>query len=64
MSQSTTLSWDLLKMTSKVYYRRLHKLCAELERHPHKDEILSLMMDQIADDTDTINAYANTRTDL
>ena len=51
-------------MTSKVYYRHLHKLCAELERHPHKDEILSLMMDQITDDTDTINAYANTRTDL
>ena len=51
-------------MMSKVYYRHLDKLSKELEHHPHKYEILSLMMDQIADDTDTINAYANTRTDL
>jgi hypothetical protein len=50
-------------MTSKVYYRHLHKLCAELERHPHKDEILSLMMDQLADDNDTIDAYAYSRRD-
>lgn len=50
-------------MTTKVYYRRLHELCAQLQDHPHRDEILQLAMDQLADDTDTVNsAYANTCT--
>jgi|AACY02.9.fsa_nt_gi hypothetical protein len=50
-------------MTTKVYYRRLHELCAQLQNHPHRDEILQLAMDQLADDTDTVDcAYANTCT--
>jgi len=50
-------------MTTKVYYRRLHELCAQLQNHPHRDEILELAMEQLADDNDTVNfAYANTCT--
>lgn len=46
-------------MKTKVYYRRLHELCDELIGHPHREEIISLMMEQLADDNDTIEtAYA------
>lgn len=44
---------------TKVYYRRLHELCDQLIDHPHRDEIVSLMMEQLADDHDVIeSAYA------
>ena len=46
---------------TKVYYRRLHELCDQLIDHPHRDEIVSLMMEQLADDHDTLEtAYAYT----
>ena len=48
-------------MTTKVYYRRLHELCAQLQNHPHRDEILGLAMQQLADDNDVIeDAYGYT----
>lgn len=48
-------------MKSKVYYRRLHEMCNQLMDHPHREEIFSLMMEQLAEDTDTIEtAYAYT----
>ena len=46
-------------MTSKVYYRRLHELLAQLANHPHRDEIMQLAYEQLADDHDTVVfAYA------
>jgi hypothetical protein len=61
MLQSTTLLAETMKMKTKVYFRRLHELCDELIGHPNRDEIISLMMEQLADDTDTIEtAYAYT----
>jgi hypothetical protein len=48
-------------MTTKAYYRRLHELCDQLIGHPNRDEIISLMMEQLADDHDVIDtAYAYT----
>jgi len=48
-------------MTTKAYYRRLHELCDQLIGHPHRDEIIALMMEQLADDNDTIEtAYGYT----
>jgi hypothetical protein len=50
-------------MTTKAYYRRLHELYDQLIGHPHRDEIIVLMMEQLADDNDTVDfAYANTCT--
>lgn len=58
--QFTTLLANRL-MKTKVYYRRLHELCDQLANHPHRDEIVSLMMEQLADDHDTLEtAYGYT----
>ena len=62
MTQST-MSPQLtsLQMTNKVYYRRLHELVHQLANHPHRDEIMQLAYEQLADDHDTVDfAYANT----
>ena len=48
-------------MTTKAYYRRLHELCDQLIDHPHREEIIKLMLEQLADDTDVIEtAYGYT----
>jgi hypothetical protein len=63
MTPSTTLSADSLKMTSKVYYRRLHELINQLKGHPYCEEIMDLAFEQLQDDNDVVDsAYANTCT--
>lgn len=48
-------------MKSKAYYRRLHQLCDEINRHPYRDEIIALAKEQLIDDTDVVDfAYADT----
>jgi len=62
MSQSTTLSWDLLMMMTTMseatLTRRTEQLAAEIAAHPHREELLQLMYEQrcdaILDDYTTI----------
>ena len=51
-------------MTTKAYYRRLHELVDQLANHPHREEIMELAYQQLADDHDVIDtAYAYTSRD-
>ena len=48
-------------MTSKAYYRKLHELVDQLANHTHREEIMELAYQQLADDHDVIDtAYAYT----
>lgn len=38
-------------MTKVTHERLCEKLYTELSNHPHKDEIITLMDEQVADDT-------------
>jgi hypothetical protein len=53
MIQLTTLSWVLLKMnltmTESTLQRRTEQLIAEINVHPHKEELLQLMYEQRCD---------------
>ena len=40
-------------MRSKTFNRRYNNLLREISIHPHKDEILNLMYQQVQDDLDT-----------
>jgi len=61
MTQSTMSHQQTFKMTSKAYYRRLHELVDQLANHPHREEIMDLAYEQLADDHDVIDtAYAYT----
>ena len=42
-------------MNSKTFYRRTNNLIKEIQIHPHKDELLKIMYQQIHEDVDTIN---------
>ncbi len=37
-------------MTNKTFSRRLRTLIAQIEDHPHKDEIIKLAMEQMQED--------------
>ena len=53
MSQSTTLSWDRLMMTTmsdSTFARLSARLATEIETHPHREELLQLMYEQRCDD--------------
>lgn len=38
-------------MTEKAFAHHLDKLLAELMQHPHREEVLQIAVDQLADDT-------------
>ena len=40
-------------MRSKTFNRRYNNLLREISIHPHKDEILHIMYQQVHDDLDT-----------
>jgi hypothetical protein len=44
-------------MTSKTFERRLQQLIEEIMQHPHKDELLQLAQEQLADDTLVLPIY-------
>lgn len=37
-------------MTKQTYSRRLEQLIEQIKDHPHRDEVLRLAMEQLADD--------------
>jgi len=39
-------------MSEVTFSRRLQQLIAQVENHPHRDEILQLALEQLADDED------------
>ena len=49
MNLSTTFL--LVPMTETTYAVRVQQLIAEVEKHPHKEELIALALDQLADDT-------------
>ena len=40
-------------MNSKTLYRRYNTLLRDISIHPHKDELLNIMYQQLQDDVDT-----------
>ena len=40
-------------MNSKTLYKRYNTLLRDISNHPHKDELLNLMYQQVQDDVDT-----------
>ena len=38
-------------MTETTYAVRVQKLINEVENHPHKEELIALSLEQLADDT-------------
>lgn len=38
-------------MTTKTFERRLQQLTTEVMQHPHKEELLQLIHEQLEDDT-------------
>jgi hypothetical protein len=48
-------------LKTKAYYNRLHQLIDQLRDHPHRDEVIKLMLEQANDDTYVIDsAYGYT----
>jgi uncharacterized membrane protein affecting hemolysin expression len=43
-------------MTKKTLERRTQQLIAELMQHPHKEELLCLIDEQLCDDTEVLHA--------
>ena len=41
-------------MTEHTLSRRTQQLVYQLKNHPHKEEILALMREQLADDAETV----------
>ena len=56
--QSTTFTQVIL-MTQAAFERQVQKLVAELSEHPHKEEIMQLMHEQLLDDQLTHYAHVN-----
>jgi hypothetical protein len=44
-------------MTERTFERRLQQLIADIMQHPHKDELLMLMQEQLEDDTLVLPTY-------
>ena len=42
-------------MNSKTFNKRLHTLSSEIHRHPHADELLNIMSQQLEDDTSVVD---------
>lgn len=43
-------------MKSTTLSRRTKQLIKQIENHPQKEELLKLMREQLADDTDIVNS--------
>lgn len=43
-------------MKSMTLSRRTEQLIKQIENHPQKEELLKLMREQLADDTDIVNS--------
>ena len=56
--QSTTFTQVIL-MTENSFERQVQKLVAELSTHPHKEEIMELMHEQLLEDQSTHYAHVN-----
>ncbi len=41
-------------MNTQTFNKRLYKLFVDVHNHPHRDELLQLMDEQVADDTEII----------
>jgi hypothetical protein len=41
-------------MTESTFNRRLSQLIAQVQDHPHREEIVRLALEQLAHDTDTV----------
>ncbi len=41
-------------MNEQTFSKRLHQLVTLVHNHPKRDELLSIMAEQVADDTDII----------
>lgn len=46
-------------MTQAAFEKQVQKLVAELAKHPHKEEIMELMHEQLLDDQSTHYAHVN-----
>ena len=56
--QSTTFT-PVILMTKNSFERQVQKLVAELSEHPHKEEIMELMHEQLLDDQSANYAHLN-----
>ena len=45
-------------MNEQTFNRRLHQLVTLVHNHPKRDELLSIMAEQVADDTEIIAEVA------
>jgi hypothetical protein len=48
-----------MTMTNKTFSRRLRTLIAQIEDHPHKDEIIKLAMEQMQEDDFEPSSYTS-----
>ena len=48
-----------MTMTNKTFSRRLRTLLAQIEDHPHKDEIIKLAMEQMQEDDFEPSSYTS-----
>ena len=52
MTQCTTSNQrSFLEMTNRTFEIRYQELLKEINNHPHKDELIELMAEQVAEDT-------------
>ena len=45
---------NFLKMKKRTSEIRYQELIRDVKNHPHKDELIQIMADQVADDTSTL----------
>ena len=53
MIQSTTFTLQTSTMTDATFNFRLDTLIEEINMHPHKDEVIQLLHEQVMDDMQT-----------
>ena len=59
MIQSTTFIQTLMKkMNDSTWLHYLEKTLKEIEDHPHREELIKLINEQIADDTNEVLPFA------
>ena len=44
-------------MNKKTYSRRSAQLLQQIQTHPHKDELLNIMLEQMTDSNNTYTLY-------
>ena len=49
------LNLSILTMNQRTFSKRLQLLSSEIHRHPHADELLNIMSQQLEDDTSVID---------